>query len=168
MSEQIVDEVPKRPDPVEMEMDWCLSYLVEVANQSDSAAGISITLTLPGFLVSGELVSGRVYTEGMVADINDRAGLPAEIKEAFIGRMFGPLIGQYLERSSEDSDAIKEWHDIMKNEDGTEGNIAFLHLKNASFFSGGAAPISNAIGTFWRGRISQVCGWSFGKIEAVD
>ncbi len=40
----------------------------------------------------------------------------------------------------------------------------FLHMKDALFYSGGQ-PLPKAEGVWWRGRITEVSGFSFGRVK---
>jgi len=63
MAEELIktEENTKEEKILGHERDWFLQTLVNMANNSSSTGLVGITLLTHGFLVSGDLVSGREY-----------------------------------------------------------------------------------------------------------
>jgi hypothetical protein len=118
--------------------------LVNMANTSDIR--MDITLQLNGFLVSGQLVGGAVYFdaigEGFAKALGDAAGL----KETFA--------------------ALRDRH-YPKNEDEAtpKPGPTFVHMKDARFYNNGGLPIPSNGGVWWRGRLSEVSGFTLGSLS---
>lgn len=134
------------PGPVTdgVDRDWLLQHLVTHANRTPSFS-ISITLWVGGGLISGMLVSGSkffdAYTDEIVKVVDD------EGKDA-TRKFFRELGGVYYEPS-----------------DAPAHDTSFIHLLEAKFWSpsGQIPPATNA-GVAWRGRLSQITGYSLGRL----
>lgn len=129
--------------------DWLLQNIVQMANDSNSAA-VGITLTVGGFLVSGFLAGGKNYFDA----------LGETIKEIF---------GQFVE----DQDLLQKFSESFSgfgqiySSEGRQGMTPpnYIHLREARFFNTNGAPIPGNRGVWWRGRISEVSGFNFGVLE---
>ncbi|MFZ5483098.1 MAG: gas vesicle accessory protein GvpU [Pseudomonadota bacterium] len=127
--------------------DWMLRYLVDLANLRGLQMGI--TLHIDGMLVSGILVGGQTYFDGITHDIHSALG------------------------SNEDTKAIADLFVRMNNvvqagagETASAPPPAYIHLKEAYFFqSADSAPIPAGSGVWWRGKISQVSGFFLGNLS---
>lgn len=133
-----LDEKQISDAPVE---DWFLQTLVELSSKK---VGFGITLNVGGALVTGKIISAPDYFEAtgqlLAEDIDD-----SEVAETF-SNMFMPF--------AEDSRKS-----LLKYDP------AFIHLKDAKFFSGSTNPIPGSGGFLWRGRISQIIGFHLGVLE---
>jgi hypothetical protein len=126
--------------------DWFLQLLVNMAN---GGLHLGLTLQVSGFLVSGELVGGRDYFDGMGEEFaNGIHGLedPGDIRGSFAA-----LRDQYY---PEKADTTKK------------PGPMFIHLKNARFFNTAGNPIPGNRGVWWRGRLSEVSGFILGGLSA--
>lgn len=127
--------------------DWLLRYIADAANNRDLQMGL--TLQVHGQLVSGTLVSGQTYFEGITRNIADALGDKDETRA--IAGMF------------------EQMNQAVQDNTGGEGQFpipAYIHLKDARIFSAGnGAPIPNGQGVWWRGRLSQVSGFFFGALS---
>jgi len=123
--------------------DWFLALFIDMANKNDFELGI--TLTSHGFLVSGILIGGQKYFDGIAEEFasafNDAEGL----KETF-------------------SDMGKKVYDKPKN-DEPANPPTFIHLKDAKFFHPNGQPIPANRGVWWRGRLSEISGFSLGNLS---
>lgn len=123
--------------------DWFLQDLIEIANSGKIS--FDITLTVSGFLVSGTLIGGKEYFEGFGEEFS--FGLKGEaadkVKAAFA-------------KNGEVYDAQKA-PSMQPN---------YIHLKNAHFFHTSGTPIPENRGVWWRGRVSEVTGFSLGVLIA--
>ncbi|MNH07054.1 hypothetical protein D3C79_664350 [compost metagenome] len=139
-----------RPEPISdnIDRDWLLQHLVTHANRTQDFS-IPITLWVGGGLISGVLVSGSkffdAYTEEIVKVVND------EGKDA-TRKFFRELGGVYYEPT-----------------DSPAHNTAFIHLLEAKLWSpSGQLPSASNEGVAWRGRLSQVTGYSLGRLMAKE
>jgi uncharacterized protein with NRDE domain len=121
--------------------DYFLQSLVTIVNLSDSK--IPITIHTSGFLVSGYLIGGRNYFEQFADDFTNLASTE--------------------EQANLLKDAILENTKLYSEEriDSSNQLPTFIHLSTAKFYdaSGNSIP---APGMLWRGRISQVIGFTLG------
>lgn len=130
------------------EEDWFLQTIVKMVN-IDSSAEFGITLNVGGFLVSGILVGGKQYFEGLAEYISSGV----DEKEAAEG------IKKTLGKPKE----------IYGHETSKNSLPSYIHLKEAKFYNTqGNPPIPGNQGVWWRGRISEVQGFMFGKLGAEE
>jgi hypothetical protein len=135
--------------------DADLGRLVQLAN----AYGLEqeLVLTLPGQVLSGTLVSGRTYFDGLAAAVQ---GDDAD------DTLRGALATGYRARSKdfEGWGAAGALHEL--DPDGPADDrlaslptVAYLHLRDVAVagVAGGRLPL-------WRGRLADVVGWSVGSI----
>ncbi|MFB9463797.1 hypothetical protein [Streptomyces cinereospinus] len=102
--------------------------------EAQSGAGIAVTLTTAGGIVSGSLVGSRVWAERWEDVVAEAVGGRADAEQLVL-----------LPRTVQDS--------------LEEGSLhAFVHLVDVTFLSATATPTS----PLWRGRVSDVSGWSLG------
>lgn len=123
--------------------DWFLQFLVNQANKNELE--LDITLTVGGLLISGTLVGVRRYFDDLgeyFASCFDSGKKPEVIKETF--------------------KKIGEQCSCISPSEQTE-TPSYIHLKNVRFSSVENMEISAHNGTWWRGRISEVQGFSPGK-----
>ena len=129
----------------EDDSDWFLQYLVGTVTNSTTSFGI--TLQVSGMLVSGNLICGNSYFEGFASDfaggISD-SEVAASIKEILLS-----FRNDYS--TNEDDDVLPP--------------ARFIHLKDARFFNTSGNPIPGNRGLWWRGRISEVGGFSPGSLQ---
>ncbi len=130
--------------------DWFLQTLVNMANSSHSIGFCGIPLLTHGFLVSGQLISGKDYFHGFAevfsgglsdADIETKEN----VKDSFI------KMGNNV-------------YEKLKDEDNPTPP-AYIHLSEAKFFHPNGNPIPSNEGVFWRGRISEISGFSLGSLS---
>ena len=139
---------PLEPISDNIDRDWLLQHLVTHANRTQDFT-IPITLWVGGGMISGMLVSGSkffdVYTEEIVK------GVKEEGKDA-TRKFFREMGGVYYEPS-----------------DSPAHNTAYIHLLDAKFWSpSGQIPSSKHSGPAWRGRLSQITGYSLGQLIAKE
>jgi hypothetical protein len=132
---------------LEPQSDWMLRYLVDLANLRGLQMGI--TLQLEGMLVSGVLVGGQDYFDGITNNISDALGGNDQTK----------AIADLFERMNQAVHA-------ETNPDMPTPPPAYIHLKDAYFFqSADAAPIPSGQGVWWRGRLTRISGFFFGNLS---
>ncbi len=124
--------------------DWFLQQLVRLAQVGD--LDIGITLQVGGLLVSGFIVSGKKYFEGFA--------------ESFAR----PIAGQH-EITQSFTDALSQHGAIYDKRVGDEVLLpSYIHLKNARFYNSTHTAIPANKGVWWRGRLSEVGGFTLGAI----
>ena len=141
-------------------VDWFLQSLVEMANNSPAAVSFGLTISVGGMLVSGELVSGQQYFEGFgieFAGTFKDAKAAASVKESF-SKLGGNI---YSAGRKEDASA-------PKSPSGAASGPSYIHLKNARFFDPSGKPTASTQGTWWRGKLSAVDGFSLGVVKVDE
>ncbi|MFD1383871.1 gas vesicle accessory protein GvpU [Rhodanobacter aciditrophus] len=121
--------------------DWFLQDLIEIANSGKMS--FDITLTVGGFLVSGTLIGGKEYFQGFGEEFS-----------------FG-LKGEAAEKVKA---AFSKNGDVYANKSEPALAPSYIHLKNAHFFHTSGTPVPENRGVWWRGRISEVSGFSLGAL----
>jgi hypothetical protein len=137
---------PVTPQRVE-EPDWFLQMLVGWVNKFPFDFGI--TLHVAGFLVSGSLVGGAEYFRGFAEEFSGAMPGDREIAESF--RKSITDLGEAYK--TDDKEPEEERPLPM-----------FIHLKNARFFTTSGNPIPGNRGIWWRGRVSEVSGFTLGTL----
>jgi hypothetical protein len=125
--------------------DWFLQLLVNLANKNPFE--LDITLTVGGTLISGTLASVRQY-------FNDLGAYFASPFEATM-------------KSEELKTTFKMIGDQCACTTPSEQTEtpSYIHLKNARFFDATGKLISGVAGVWWRGRLSEVQGFSPGLMS---
>ena len=116
---------------------------------ANDGVGVSLTLNVGGLLVTGNLVSGKEY---------------------FIefGKVFAKAIDP---EDGENAKGIRESYEMMAQDvygqdESKSSPPTYLHMKNAKYYSvsGDSLP-NNDETSLWRGRISEVGGFSLGSFS---
>lgn len=137
-------------DPIP-EVDELLRVLVRLIN-SASGLEVGLTLAVKGLLISGTAISWRDYYKGTAGYIRDATrGSESEGVADSIASIF---------------DALVEGQEKLEAEDPTAKDAPpnFIHLKQARVFTG-ADPIPREQGMWWRGRLSEVDGFTVGNVN---
>ncbi len=124
--------------------DWFLQFLVNTANKSQFE--LTITLNVGGFLVSGTLAGVKQYFADFGADFAtsfDAGKGSEEIKATF--------------------QKIGDECSCVSNAEPAE-SPSYIHLKDARFFDAQGNSIQGNSGVWWRGRISEVQGFTPGTL----
>lgn len=123
--------------------DWFLQFLVNLANKNEFE--LDITLTVGGFLISGTLASVRQYFDSL-------------------GTYFASPFNE-KPNSSEVSATFQKIGDQCSCITPSEqtDKPSYIHLKNAVFYDAQGNPLGFRDGTWWRGRLSEVQGFSPGR-----
>lgn len=127
--------------------DWLLRTLIFLANRLGVELGI--TLQLSGILISGQLVSGRKYMEGIVQDFRD-------VGDA------GEGLATTLEGMKEDVYPVP---DLDVEPSPHEATPTYIHLRDAHIFSNAGTSLPGNRSVWWRGRVSEVSGFFFGVLS---
>lgn len=137
--DDIADE--KRPPLGALDdRDWMLQTLVEWAN---NGVKLPITVTVGAGFITGTLVSGKEYIE-------------------YIEKVYFPT--SHGETSDTLSQVFNYWKQPYEPGYEEENNLGrfYIHLKDAKLFNNGAFVPND--GTYWRGRISSIDGFSLGEL----
>lgn len=130
-----------------IERDWLLQHLVTHANQYPDYEK-SITLWVGGGMVTGILVSGSRYFDEYIAEFTSNMSPAGAESTRSVLREIGK---SYYEKDPEP----------------IANHTAFIHLIDAKLWTpSGAVPAIQNSGVIWRGRLSQVTGFSLGQIVA--
>lgn len=138
--------------------DSVLQTLVAVMNgQVDSdQGGESVTLTVGGLLISGRIIPAWAFFEQI-------ASLPGVPDNHWARRLSREQKESARVRRSLDDVAVEDYS--KEQADEADREIMYIHLADARAFAPGAGP-TPVVGTYWRGRLSDVSGWTFGVLRA--
>src|SRR5690349_18625149 len=117
-------------------VDWFLVELVRRANTGGLSLGL--TLCVGGVLVSGALIGGREYFEGFAEDVVSAVADPAVAGKA--REFFRSPAAMYRQE-----DGATEGIDPELAEP-----LAYIHMKNARFFTPNGEPVRASHGDYWR------------------
>ena len=124
--------------------DWVLQWAVRFVEST--SLGIGVTLTVGGGVISGTMVSSKLYFESLSEDMSKSFSV------------FG----------NEAAETIKTLMLSFDNaEDHQDGAPAeqYIHLKDARMFTTPNGALTSN-GALWRGKISAVHGFTFGETKA--
>jgi hypothetical protein len=141
MSVTSVSEPPNRTSLTELGPDLELWWLANLANPG--GLGIKVILVLGGSTITGVLISDGEFFRLLAEEFDT-----AMSKKAGRGRLAEICRVKAAERARLDSSAGRP---------GTIPDIWHIHLKDARIWAvhGGARALG-----LWRGKLSQVSGWS--------
>ncbi|PRX47733.1 hypothetical protein B0I33_105314 [Prauserella shujinwangii] len=129
------------------EIDFLLQSFVEAVNLADDFS-IEMTLSVPGGVVSGELVTAQRWMREVAATLETGTSSPSDL----IADVYREQAAMYEARRAQHKGYL-------------EGKKPrFLHLRDASWM---IAPAPRGQGVFWRGLLGDVGGWSLGRFAAV-
>lgn len=149
--------------------DLLLAVLVQGANAStDPDTSVSITLTVGGLVVSGDLVPAWVWLREVRELLAGASGTGQDGMAAVFGMFADDALGDVLIR-----DATAGIEAIDEDDDDEDGGVSVggpdtalptsIHLARARVL--GAHHSQELAGGLWRGRLSHVSGWTFGRFE---
>ena len=142
----MIGEITNKPSiDIAPQKDWFLQFLVNLANRNQFEIGI--TLNVGGLLISGTLVGVKRYFEVFGEDFSasfEAGKSPVDIK------LFFKKIGDECA--------------CVSNRENSE-SPSYIHLKDAKFYNPQGNPIPANGGICWRGRISEVQGFTPGNLS---
>lgn len=118
-----------------VEVDWVLQGLVRLVN---GGVSFGVTITTPAGIVTGDLIGGKAYFQKM--------------NELVAGTHLAPL-----------TDLFDSYSQVYSVGDEEVPPPQFIHLANARHMQGTAFVPTQ--GTLWRGKISDVVGFSLGTLS---
>lgn len=130
--------------PFEVRPDPTLQQFVDMANTMK--LNIGITLNIGGSVITGTIIAFDEYF-----DI-----LGAQLKDA-LERMGGKPIEGTLFSSKDDTDENEADNDFIATR--------FIHLKGAHIMDAAGNRLPSGDGVLWRGRLSEVIGFTLGNFE---
>jgi hypothetical protein len=151
MTEAATDSAtqPTPVDPV-ARTDWFLQYFVNNAN--NLGVEIDVALHVAGLVVTGTLTSGQRYFELMGDALSKATTNMPEVTEALKAvAKFGDFYAPRDEEEKSDRPDTPQ----------------YIHLRNARYFSPAGGPIPASGGLLWRGRVTEVSGFSIGSWTAA-
>ena len=137
------DTAPPLRHPAEL--DVVLQALVDTVNHGDTE--FPLTLSMGGMIVTGTLVSGRKFFDGLAAEFAEASPSAKTVwRKSFrlLGSAYYPASKQELSKSPPH----------------------YFHLRDAHFLGPTPAPIPTNRGVWWRGRIVRVDGFFFGTLTS--
>jgi hypothetical protein len=149
----------------EEQSDWWLAFLVGFVNRTPLS--FTITLNVSGLLVSGTVVGGKEYFEGVAEVVSQ--GFPTEENlQGLIRQLIAAPAEIYVthDKSGSKSSTTDEQQPaaVDASAEDDEQSPGFIHLKDARFWSpAGPLPFSQQRGIWWRGRIQAIDGFIFGE-----
>ncbi len=127
------------------EKDWFLQFLVNLANKNEFE--LDITLTVGGMLISGTLTGVRQYF--------DEVG--SYFASPFSEKPNSEQVRATFKKIGDQCSCISPSEQTDRP--------SYIHLRNTLFFDAQGKPQpSQEGGTWWRGRLSEVQGFSPGKM----
>jgi hypothetical protein len=131
---------PAAPIVTEPVPDLQLQMLVRLIGQ-DAQAALPITLTVSGAFLHGDLISHEAWTTEWARSLHGMDGAGAQLLERF---------PQQVDEVVED----------RQGGPGPQRLPQWIHLRDATGVTGGDG---SAVMPLWRGRLTDVSGWSLGK-----
>lgn len=125
--------------------DWFLQFLVNLANRNRFE--LDITLTVGGILISGTLVGVRQYFDDL---------------STYFASPF--TSGRHSEEIKDTFKKIGEQCTCVSSTEQTE-TPSYIHLRNVDFFNGQGKLLPGNEGKWWRGRLSEVQGFTPGRLS---
>lgn len=132
-TDETTDDDDGRTYTKPVDSDLLLEVFADLAHDSDEFE-LGLTLTVQGILVSGVLVSRRRWLDEMET-----------LEPGKLSNLIDPIRNAFDRRDAEVRPVAFD----------------FLHLIQTRMFVGGTVLPTNKDG-IWRGRISEVSGWSWG------
>ena len=131
---------PSAPIVTEPVPDLQLQMLVRLVGQ-DAHAALPITLVVGGAFLHGDLISHEAWTTDWARGLRDIEGPGAQLLERFPQQVDQAVVDKQGRRAPQ---RLPQW----------------IHLRDATGVTGGGG---SAVMPLWRGRLTDVSGWSLGK-----
>lgn len=142
--------------------DLLLAVLVQASNSSaDPETSVSITLTVGGLVVSGDLVPAWVWLREVRELLGGASGTGVDGMAKVFGMFADDALGDVLIRDA--TGDLEEVAGPAPDADADGRLPTSIHLARARVL--GAHHSQELAGGLWRGRLSHVSGWTFGRFE---
>ena len=126
--------------------DWFLQDIIRLV---DLGLSMGITLTVGGTVISGQLISGKVYFEKIATLVRGGStNLGGDTLSAI-----GDSFERYTAIYDKPDDADENWRSSL---------ATYIHLERARHYIPGQHGMPGD-GTLWRGRLAEVSGFSLGE-----
>ncbi|HWO97564.1 MAG TPA: gas vesicle accessory protein GvpU [Bacillus sp. (in: firmicutes)] len=135
----------KEPEQLATDDAIVLMFLTLV---EEDGMEVPITLNVNGAVISGTLVGASTYYEGVTKSAE---AMQDSTMSKIISKKLNDLKEAYIKQKQEDKD----------DKEDEESSPTFIHLKDAAYIVANGQSASTNSGTWWRGRISSVDGFSF-------
>ncbi|MFJ4834655.1 hypothetical protein ACIP79_32815 [Streptomyces sp. NPDC088747] len=133
---------PAAPVVVEPVPDLQLQMLVRLVGQ-DPQAALPVTLVVGGAFLSGDLISHEAWTADWARSLHGIDGPGAELLERFPEQVDQAVADKEGRPAPQ---RLPQW----------------IHLRDATGFAGTGRTV---VMPLWRGRLTDVSGWSLGKSD---
>ncbi|MGC4948092.1 hypothetical protein ACLQ2N_18090 [Streptomyces sp. DT224] len=122
--------------------DLQLQLLIQLLDR-EPRSGLPLTLALPAGVLHGEVIGHEAWKAEWARGLRQVEGGGANLLAEF-----PETVDQGIKEAQADEDApfLPRW----------------IHLRDAALVCGGAAPLRLPL---WRGRLSDVSGWTLGRPE---
>lgn len=143
------------PDPL-------LATLIRATNDSEDPLGIRVTVTVPGGVIAGTLISmAQWLSEAAVMQLADGTS-----KSFFQPLLEEHVSARQLANEAEALPPVKWSNEQAKAHADWQAEVEHLHLSQARWISpAGRMPVN---GMYWRGRLEHVSGWVYGELVTSD
>lgn len=159
------------PDPHLNVLVTTVDQMPEPVSQDAGYDGLGLTLTLSGLVISGKLIPAWQWhreVHGQVRRAAQRAGAGDEESDRGFALMFKTL----AEVMVSDRDELQRVQDLVdqmpeeyRGEFEDEDFPGFIHLRDARVLDLSRANALPPEGMHWRGRLSEIAGWSVGVLH---
>lgn len=142
-------------------MDWYLQHLIELANRESMQIGL--TLTVPGGLVTGTLVSGRKYFNEFARIASESIGgdNKQDFYDAFASH--GDLYDRDLQHNDDPPDGQVKDEESEADDDRVAPQ--FIHMIDVRYLLAIDSVLpTGKEGLLWRGRVNAVSSFSLGRL----
>jgi hypothetical protein len=123
-----------------------------LSSESNQGLTCAITLYSGGLVISGDLISGVAFSNGIAEALERQAG-----EEPLTAEELGSLARMFRSQA-------KELVKTVRTEEA--GPAQYIHLADATIFAGGHHHVP--FGGYWRGRLSRIDSWSFGGYSEME
>ncbi len=112
---------------------------------------VDVTLSVNGTIVSGTLIGATAYYEGITESSKN---FHDSTMSKIISKKFNDLKEEYAKQKQEEAE---------KESKDKSNSFTFIHLKNAKYLNAHNQD-AHSSGTWWRGSITSVDGFSFNSL----